>query len=76
MPSLVVITYDAARTPIMEATIKLLAKKSTEQHMGSRIVVSRLADVYFVQSNRSHYLIEQTHKKWIAALTNTHLISV
>ncbi|HED4046813.1 TPA: AraC family transcriptional regulator [Klebsiella variicola subsp. variicola] len=76
LPSVVVIPSDAARSPLLEATLKLLAIESTEQHMGSRIVVSRLADVFFVQAIRAHYLREQTHKSWIAALADPRLSRV
>ncbi|WP_246169920.1 cupin domain-containing protein [Yersinia canariae] len=68
LPTVVVIPSDTTRSPLLEATLKLLAIESAEQHMGSRIVMSRLADVFFVQAIRAHCLREQTHKSWISGV--------
>lgn len=76
LPSVVVIPADATRSPLLEATLKLLAIETAEQHLGSRIVVSRLADVMFVQAIRAHCLREQTQQGWIAALADSKLSRV
>lgn len=62
LPSVVVIPSDAARSPLLEATLKLLAIESTEQHMGSRIVVSRLADVFLYRLSE-HIIYASKHIK-------------
>jgi len=76
LPPVAVIPADATRSPLLEAALKLLAIETEGQHMGSRIVVSRLADVVFVQAIRAHCLREQTQQGWIAALTDARLGSV
>ncbi|WP_342755383.1 AraC family transcriptional regulator [Pantoea sp. MBD-2R] len=76
LPSVVIIPADATRSPLLEATLKLLALETVEQHLGSRVVISRLADVMFVQAIRAHCLREQTHQGWIAALADARLCEV
>lgn len=76
LPPVVTIPADTARSPLLEATLKLLAIETVEQDLGSRIVVSRLADVLFVQAIRAHCQREQTQRGWIAALADAKLGAV
>lgn len=76
LPSVVVIPADETRSPLLEATLKLLAIETDEQHLGARIVVSRLADVMFVQAIRAHCLREHMQQGWIAALADSKLSGV
>ncbi|CAM3536885.1 AraC family transcriptional regulator [Rouxiella silvae] len=76
LPAVVTIPADATRSPLLEATLKLLALETIEKNLGSRIVISRLADVLFVQAIRAHCLREQTQRGWIAALSDAKLRGV
>ncbi|MGA8122237.1 cupin domain-containing protein [Rouxiella badensis] len=76
LPSVVIIPADETRSPLLEATLKLLALETLEQNLGSRVVISRLADVLFVQAIRAHCLREQTQRGWIAALSDTRLSGI
>ncbi len=76
LPPVVTIPADETRSPLLEATLKLLSIETVEQNLGSRIVISRLADVLFVQAIRAHCLREQTQRGWIAALADARLSGV
>lgn len=76
LPAVVTIPADATRSPLLEATLTLLALETVEKNLGSRIVISRLADVMFVQAIRAHCQREQTHRGWIAALSDAKLSGV
>lgn len=76
LPATVIIPADKTRSPLLEAALKLLALETAEQHMGSRIVVSRLADVVFIQAIRAHCLHQQIEQGWLAALADARLGSV
>ena len=76
LPSVVTIPADATRSPLLEATLKLLALETLEQNLGARIVISRLADVLFVQAIRAHCQREQAQRGWIAALSDARLSNV
>lgn len=76
LPPVVTIPSDPTRSPLLEATLKLLAIETVELNLGSRIVISRLADVLFVQAIRAHCQREQTQRGWIAALADAKLSAV
>lgn len=76
LPDVVTLPADATRSPLLEATLNLLALETLEQNLGSRIVISRLADVLFVQAIRAHCLREQPQQGWMAALADARLRGV
>lgn len=76
LPAVVTIPADETRSPLLEATLKLLALETLEKNLGSRLVISRLADVLFVQAIRAHCLREPQKQGWIAALADTRLSGV
>lgn len=73
LPTAVIIPANTTRSPLLEATLKLLALETVEQHLGSRIMISRLADIVFVQAIRAHCLREQAQQGWMAALADARL---
>ncbi|ROR13365.1 AraC family transcriptional regulator [Erwinia sp. JUb26] len=73
LPDCVVIPADAGRSPLLAATLQLLALETDQPHLGSRIVISRLADVLFVQAIRTHYQQIQPQQGWMAALADGRL---
>ncbi|MFG1173392.1 AraC family transcriptional regulator [Erwiniaceae bacterium CAU 1747] len=73
LPDCVVIPADAGRSPLLAATLQLLALETDEPHLGSRIVVRRLADVLFMQAIRTHYRQTQPQQGWMAALSDSRL---
>lgn len=73
LPDCVVIPADAERSPLLAATLQLLALETDAPHLGSQIVVSRLADVLFVQAIRTHYQHMQPQQGWMAALADGRL---
>lgn len=76
LPEVVIIPADETRSPLLEATLQMLALETTEGNLGSRIVVSRLADVLFVQAIRAHCLHNQLQQGWLAALADAKLGAV
>lgn len=73
LPDCVVIPADAERSPLLAATLQLLSLETGEAHLGSRIVISRLADVLFVQALRAHYQQAPPQQGWIAAVADPRL---
>lgn len=73
LPDIVVIPADAERSPLLQATLTMLAMETTHPHFGSTIMVSRLADILLVQAIRTHIACEQLTSGWMAALTDKKL---
>lgn len=73
LPQLVTLPADATRSPLLQAALELLALETREENLGSRIVISRLADVVFVQAIRAYCQREQPQRGWLAALADARL---
>lgn len=71
MPELIHVRMDQARTQALTGTLQLLAMETEEPDLGSSLVVSRLADILFVQAIRAHVAASsETETGWLAALTD------
>ncbi|HET7791744.1 MAG TPA: AraC family transcriptional regulator [Rhizobacter sp.] len=75
LPPLIHIRMDHARTQVMQATLQLLALETSQRGLGSGLVVSRLADILFVQAVRAHIetVDPETGPGWFAALADRKL---
>ena len=54
LPALVYFTVSPAELGSLQATLQLLASETTGPALGSRLVVDRLADIFFVQTLRAY----------------------
>lgn len=74
LPRLVHVSMDPARTAAMHATLQLLAMETESPGLGSSLVVSRLADIVFVQAVRAHLARSASGETgWLAALADARL---
>jgi AraC-like DNA-binding protein len=76
MPALLHVRIDEARTRALQATLQLLALETETPGLGSSMVVSRLADVIFVQAIRAHVAASDgASSGWLSALSDRRLSS-
>jgi AraC-like DNA-binding protein len=54
MPGLLHTRVNGSRTEVLKSTLDLLSKETADPGVGSSVVISRLADILFVQAIRSH----------------------
>lgn len=74
MPPVLLARMDQDRTQILQATLQLLAIETGEPGLGSNLVVSRLADILFVQAIRAHVAADGASSVgWLAALSDRRL---
>ena len=74
MPALLHVRIDEARTRALQATLQLLALETDTPGLGSSMVVSRLADIIFVQAIRAHVAAsDATSSGWLSALSDRRL---
>lgn len=74
MPELILARMDAERSDMLQATLALLARETARPSLGTGIVVSRLADILFVQAIRSHAAAAGAEASgWIGALCDPRL---
>lgn len=73
LPDCVVFPADATRSPLLAATLNLLALETDGAEPGSRIIVSRMADVLFVQAIRAHCQQTAGQQGWLAAMSDRRL---
>lgn len=75
LPPLLHIRMDQDRTQLLQATLQLLAMETAQRALGSGVIVSRLADVIFVQTVRAHIqtLDGETETGWLAALSDRRI---
>lgn len=72
LPALLHIRMNQDRTHLLQAALQLLAMETAQRGLGSGLVVSRLADIIFVQAVRAHIdtLDAETETGWLAALSD------
>jgi AraC-like DNA-binding protein len=74
MPPLLHVRMDAPRTELLQATLGLLAMETESPGLGSGLVVSRLADIVFVQAIRAHVAAgDEANTGWMSALSDRRL---
>jgi AraC-like DNA-binding protein len=74
MPELILTRMDAERSELMQSTLQLLAVETARRSLGTDIVVSRLADILFIQAIRAHAASEGAEASgWIGALVDPRL---
>ncbi|AKZ63433.1 AraC family transcriptional regulator [Herbaspirillum hiltneri N3] len=72
LPPLLHVRMDDARTRMLQSSLQLLALETTRPGLGSGLIVSRLADILFVQAVRAHVqsLAADGATGWLAALAD------
>lgn len=74
MPTLVLARMDDERSAFLQSTLQLLSVETGRQNLGSSIVISRLADILFIQAIRSHAAAAGAEAGgWIGALCDPRL---
>jgi len=74
LPPVLRIGMDSARVQALQATMQLIAMETAEHGLGSKLVVSRLADIMFVQAVRAYCLSGAgVQTGWLAAYTDRRL---
>jgi AraC-like DNA-binding protein len=74
LPPLIHVRMDAPRSKALEGTLQLLAMETLQPGLGSGLVVSRLADILFVQAVRAHVTASgQDEAGWLGALADARL---
>lgn len=54
LPPVLRIGMDSERAHALQSTLQLIAMETAEQNLGSKLVISRLADILFVQAVRAY----------------------
>jgi AraC-like DNA-binding protein len=72
IPPLLHVRMDQERTELLQSTLQLFARETAERGLGSDLVVSRLADVIFVQAIRAH-VAAAGDGGWLSALADRRL---
>lgn len=74
MPELILTPMDRERSELMQSTLQLLAVETARRSLGTDIVVSRLADILFIQAIRAHAASAGAEASgWIGALIDPRL---
>jgi AraC-like DNA-binding protein len=74
MPLLVHARTDLHRSQLLQATLQQLSTETAEPGLGSGTVISRLADMLFVQAIRAHVASAgEANGGWLAALADPRL---
>lgn len=75
LPPVLHVRMDQDRTHLLQSTLQLFAMETSERQLGSGIVISRLADIIFVQAVRAYVasLEGQSAAGWLAALSDKKL---
>lgn len=74
MPELILTPMDQERSELMQSTLQLLAVETARRSLGTDIVVSRLADILFIQAIRAHAASSGAEASgWIGALIDPRL---
>lgn len=70
IPPVLHVRMDQVRAQALQATLQLLAMETGEPGLGSSLVISRLADILFVQAIRAHAADGEHGTGWLAALAD------
>ncbi|MBX3587856.1 MAG: AraC family transcriptional regulator [Ramlibacter sp.] len=73
LPVLLHVRMDEVRAQALQGTLQLLAMETGEPGLGSGLVVSRLADILFVQAVRAHVAAAGSDTGWLGALTDPRI---
>jgi AraC-like DNA-binding protein len=74
LPVLLHVRMDQARAQALQGTLQLLAMETGEPGLGSGLVVSRLADILFVQAVRAHAAAAgESEAGWLGALADARI---
>lgn len=74
MPRVIKTRMDAQRSQILQATLQLLALETQQGGLGSQIMISRLADILFIQTIRAHAAkAGSAARGWLNALCDRRL---
>jgi len=74
LPVLLHVRMDQARAQALQGTLQLLAMETGEPGLGSGLVVSRLADILFVQAVRAHATAAgEGEAGWLGALADSRI---
>ena len=74
LPPVIHFRVDHERSRLLQATLNLIAIETTEHALGANLVVSRLADVLFIQAVRAWCTSDGCRATgWVAALADRHL---
>jgi AraC-like DNA-binding protein len=74
LPPLILFKVEGAKTGTLQTTMRLLAAEMEAQDMGSGVVVSRLADIIFVQAIRVYAASEECPEPgWLRALADRQI---
>jgi AraC-like DNA-binding protein len=74
LPPLVLFKVEGAKTGTLQATMRLLAAEMEAQEMGSGVVISRLADIIFVQAIRVYATSDECSEPgWLRALADRQI---
>ncbi|MFY1827472.1 AraC family transcriptional regulator [Myxococcus fulvus] len=77
LPSLLHVRADDPRSPRwLESTLRFVASEIEAQQPGHEVVVSRLADVLFVQALRAHLESSSRENGWLRALVDPRIGAV
>ena len=77
MPNLIHAPVDQERSHILEATLQLLALETGRPGLGSAVMISRLADILFVQAIRTYAATAgRLEFGWLSALSDPRLAPV
>ena len=74
LPVLLHVKMEQARALALQGTLQLLAMETGEPGLGSSLLVSRLADIVFVQAVRAHVAANaESQTGWLAALADARI---
>jgi AraC-like DNA-binding protein len=75
LPPLLHIRMEHERTQLLQSSLQLLAMETAQRRLGFGLIVSRLADIIFMQAVRAHIetLDAETETGWLAALSDRRI---
>jgi transcriptional regulator GlxA family with amidase domain len=76
MPPLITARMDEDRSQILQSTLQLLALETAQPRRGAGVVISRLADILFVQAIRAYAQSPESEVGWLGALNDRRLAPV
>ena len=73
LPRVLTVQTDDAQAAALRGTLDLLAIETSAASLGSPVVVSRLADILFVQAIRAHHASGRTATGWLSAVADPRI---